>query len=72
MAQGAIHAIVSYRASAVKTLQLGLPDGLFSNKNTNLETFWRAFEWKMLLYFMIIWNILWLFGIINLWLFGYM
>jgi hypothetical protein len=30
----------------------------FQNKNPNLGKFWRALEWKMLLYFMTIWNIL--------------
>jgi hypothetical protein len=34
----------------------------FQTKNPNLGKFWRALEWKMLLYFMIIWNILWPFG----------
>jgi hypothetical protein len=35
----------------------GLPDGLFSNqKNPNLGKFWRALGWKMLIYFMAIWN----------------
>jgi hypothetical protein len=53
MAQGAIHAIVSYRASAVKTLQLGLPDGLFSNKNTNLENV--VIFYDHLEYFMAVW-----------------
>jgi hypothetical protein len=31
---------------------------LFQTKNPNLGKFWRALEWKMLV-FMIIWNILW-------------
>jgi hypothetical protein len=35
----------------------------FQNKNPNLGKFWRALEWKMLLYFMVIWNILRSFGI---------
>jgi hypothetical protein len=35
----------------------------FQTKNPNLGKFWRALEWKMLLYFMIIWNILWPYGI---------
>jgi hypothetical protein len=47
----------------------------FQTKNPNLGKFWRALEWKMLLYFMIIWNILWPFGIFKviwciLWSFG--
>jgi hypothetical protein len=27
-----------------------------------LGKFWRALDWKMLIYFMSIWNILWPFG----------
>jgi hypothetical protein len=36
---------------------------VFKTKNPNLGQFWKSLEWKMLLYFMIIWNILWPFGI---------
>jgi hypothetical protein len=35
----------------------------FQTKNPNLGKFWRALEWKMLVYFMVIWNILLPFGI---------
>jgi hypothetical protein len=42
---------LAYRA------QSGLPDGLFSNQNTNLGKFWRVLEWKMLVYFMTIWYV---------------
>jgi hypothetical protein len=35
----------------------------FQIKNPNLDKFWRALHWKMLLYFMPIWNILQTFGI---------
>jgi hypothetical protein len=35
----------------------GLPDGLFSSQNPNLGTFWRALDWKMLIYFMAIGDI---------------
>jgi hypothetical protein len=35
----------------------------FQTKNPNLGKFWRALEWKMLVYFMTIWNILRQFGI---------
>jgi hypothetical protein len=45
------------------TLHSGLPDGLFSNQNPVLGKFWRTLEWKMLVYFMTIWNILRPFGI---------
>jgi hypothetical protein len=38
--------------------EAGLPDGLFLNQNSNLGKYWRAFEWKMSVYFMTIWNIL--------------
>jgi hypothetical protein len=30
----------------------------FQTKNSNLGKFWRALEWKMLVKFMVIWNIL--------------
>jgi hypothetical protein len=35
----------------------------FRTKHLNLGKFWRALEWKMLVHFMVIWNILWSFGI---------
>jgi hypothetical protein len=28
----------------------GLPDGIFSNQNSNFHIFWRALDWKMLVY----------------------
>jgi hypothetical protein len=40
----------------------GLPDGLFSNQNPNLGKFWRSLDWKMLINFIAIWNILQIFG----------
>jgi hypothetical protein len=36
----------------------------FQTKNLNLGKFWRALDWKMLIYFMAIWNILRTFDII--------
>jgi hypothetical protein len=50
---------------ANSTFGPGLPDGLFQTKNPNVGTFLRALEWKMFLYFMIIWNILWPFSIMK-------
>jgi hypothetical protein len=35
----------------------------FQTKNPNLGKFWRALDWKMLTYFMAIWNISHTFGI---------
>jgi hypothetical protein len=35
----------------------------FQTKNTKLGKFWRPLDWKMLIYFMVIWNILQTFGI---------
>jgi hypothetical protein len=32
-------------------------------KNPNMGKFWRVLDWKMFIYFMAIWNILWRFGI---------
>jgi hypothetical protein len=40
-----------------------LPDGLFLTRSPNLDKFWRALDWKMLIYFMAIGTILWIFGI---------
>jgi hypothetical protein len=34
----------------------------FQTKNPNLGKFWRSLEWKMLVYFKVIWNILRPFG----------
>jgi hypothetical protein len=36
----------------------------FQTKNPNLGNFWTALDWKMLVYFIAIWNILWTFGIL--------
>jgi hypothetical protein len=41
----------------------------FQTKNLYLGRFWRALKWKMLVYFMVIWNNLRPFGIF-LWTFG--
>jgi hypothetical protein len=35
----------------------------FQTKNPNLGKSWRALDWKMSIYFIAIWNILWRFGI---------
>jgi hypothetical protein len=35
----------------------------FQTKNPNLGKIFRVSDWKMLIYFMAIWNILWIFGI---------
>jgi hypothetical protein len=35
----------------------------FYTKNFNLDTFWSDLEWKMLVYLVVIWHILWSFGI---------
>jgi hypothetical protein len=37
----------------------------FQTKNPNLGKFWRDLEWKMLVYFMVIWNILRSFGTLH-------
>jgi hypothetical protein len=47
----------------------------FQTKNIHLSKFWRALEWKMLVYFMAVWNILRPLGIfyisfVTLWYFG--
>jgi hypothetical protein len=45
------------------SLQQGCQMVCFQTKSTNLGKFWRALDWKMFIYFMAIWNILWTFGI---------
>jgi hypothetical protein len=35
----------------------------FQTKNANLGQFWKAFDWKVFMHFMAIWNIFWRFGI---------
>jgi hypothetical protein len=42
----------------------------FQTKSPNLSKFWRALEWKMLVYFTVIWSILRRFGIPILWPYG--
>jgi hypothetical protein len=42
----------------------GLPDAIFP-KNPNLGQFSRALEWKMFVYYLVIWNILRPFGIFH-------
>jgi hypothetical protein len=34
----------------------------FQTKNPSMGKFWRALEWKSLVYSIYIWNILWPFG----------
>jgi hypothetical protein len=36
----------------------------FQTKNPNLGKFWRDLKWKMFVYFVAIWYILWPFGIV--------
>jgi hypothetical protein len=44
--------------NCTKVSGAGLPDGLFSYQKSLLGIFWRVLEWKMLVYFMTILNIL--------------
>jgi hypothetical protein len=44
-------------------LEQGCQMAYFPTKDPNLGKFWRALEWKMLVYFIVIWNILLPFGI---------
>jgi hypothetical protein len=41
----------------------GLPDVFFLNQKSQFGRFLRALDWKMLIYFMAIWNLLQTFGI---------
>jgi hypothetical protein len=40
----------------------------FQTKNPNLGKFWRVLEWEGLVYYLAMWNILWVYVI--LWQFG--
>jgi hypothetical protein len=44
--------------------------GWFQTKNTTSGKFWRVLEWKMLVYFMTIWNMYFTAIWYALWLFG--
>jgi hypothetical protein len=48
----------------------GLPDGLFSYQKYQFGYILGVLKWKMLVYFITIWNILRLFSIHTLWPFG--
>jgi hypothetical protein len=37
----------------------------FQTKNPNLGKFWRVLQWKMMVYFMNTWSILWTLGIVR-------
>jgi hypothetical protein len=49
--------------AARDNLQQGCQMVCFQTKNPNMSRFWRAFEWRMLVCFLVIWNILRPFGI---------
>jgi hypothetical protein len=40
----------------LRNFQPGLPDGIFSYQKSRFVYFWRALEWKMLVYFVAIRN----------------
>jgi hypothetical protein len=42
----------------------GLPDGIFSNKTSQFGLILEGLGWKMLVYFMGIWYIMWSFDIL--------
>jgi hypothetical protein len=47
----------------IRSVDQGCQMVSFQTKNPNLGKFWRALDWKMLIYFTAIWNILQIFGI---------
>jgi hypothetical protein len=51
-------------------LHQGCRMAYFQIKNPNLDKFWKALEFEMLVYFMVIWNILRPFGMYMVWPFG--
>jgi hypothetical protein len=52
---------VGFQSGAVQGCQMVF----FKTKNPNLGKFWRALEWKKLVNYMAIWNILRPFGIFD-------
>jgi hypothetical protein len=42
-----------------------LPDGIFQTKTRDLGKFWRGLNWKIMVFYMVIWYILSPFGIFN-------
>jgi hypothetical protein len=47
--------------------EAGLPDSIFSNKNSNLGKFLCVLQWKMFVYYMAFWSIwcsLWPVGVV--------
>jgi hypothetical protein len=53
-----------HNAKSFRPFSQGCQMVSFQTKNTNLGKFWRALDWKTLIYFMAIWNILQTFGIL--------
>jgi hypothetical protein len=62
------HFFARFISPRLKPASKWLPDqgcqmAYFQTKKTNLGKFWMVWKWKMLVYFMDIWCILWKFGI---------
>jgi hypothetical protein len=55
-----MHVYTEYKGGSERGCQMVC----FQTKNPNLGKFWRVLDWKMFIYFMDIWNILWTFGIL--------
>jgi hypothetical protein len=49
--------LVTLHKIGIREFETGLPDGLFKYQNPYLDIFWRALEWKMLVYFLTISNV---------------
>jgi hypothetical protein len=60
---GSVFAVMDSRIKSTPTRDEGRLMEYFQTKNPILGKFWRVLQWRMLVYFMAIWYILWLFGI---------
>jgi hypothetical protein len=56
-----VPSVLLEETEAIFATESGLPDGLFSNQNSQI---WVNFGWEMLVYFITVRNILWPFGLI--------
>jgi hypothetical protein len=58
-----IHSYFRVNVRLIATSEQGCQMVYFRTKNPNLGKFWRALDWKVLIYLMANWNSLWALGI---------